>query len=290
MFKKLFSKPLVLVIEDQQIQFSSLADFEFCLNGKTAIPADKFKSILKLTRDQLEKEAKSIKAVEKRFVNILSHSIEDPASICSAIKETDIAVFSKDHGWRDIMFSFNDISNAFDPFRRVALVKYMQYLGARQDMIKRLYHERQNAQDIQEEPVVDLPDFKETVHFPEKLLEQHRDLAMHEFARMPKGEVIMIMPTLNSNIIITLSKYKCILVFKAHGEFYFMEPNGVQHQLSIGRNSIGRDTYGTVSLDPSLREISRLHLVITTHHDDSLELTDFSAHGTYISNTFLNID
>lgn len=288
MFKKILSKQLTLIIGDQEFRFVSLADFAFCLNGRTAIPAEKFKSILRLTKDQLEKEAKSIKLVEKRFVNILSRSVENPSGIFSAIKEIDVVVFSKDHGWRDIMFSLNDVSSTFDPFRRIALVKYMQYLASRQDMIKRLYHERKNAKNSQEKPVVDLPEFKDTINFPEKLLEQHEDLGMHGFSRMPKGEAIRVVLTLNSNIIITLSKHKCMLIFKGHGEFYFTEPHGVQHQLSIGRNSIGRDTYGTVPIDPSLRDISRLHLVITTHPDDGLELTDFSAHGTYLSNALFN--
>ncbi len=136
MLNKLFAKPLELTVGEQTISFLSIADFEFSLAGRTSVPSSKITAMVKCSTKQLQTEAHTIKDIEKRFVQILSRSIEDTSSISRSLKELDTSIFSQDHKWRNIIGALNEGGDEFNPFRRVALVKYMQYLSSRQDIIK----------------------------------------------------------------------------------------------------------------------------------------------------------
>ena len=48
MLEKLFSKALTLTIGGEEISFSSLAEFEFALGGRTNVPATKLADLIML--------------------------------------------------------------------------------------------------------------------------------------------------------------------------------------------------------------------------------------------------
>ena len=288
MLDKLFAKPLQLTIGEQSISFLSIADFEFCLSGRTSVPSSKITAMVKCTTKQLQTEAHTIKDIEKCFVAILSRSIEDSSSISLSLKELDKSIFSQDHSWRNIIGALNERGDEFNPFRRVALVKYMQYLSSRQDIIKYLYSEKKKPTAEKRNSESNQTDeaFKDTLIFENNMFE----LGSHnpnngEFERMPKGESVTAFLKPNERIIVMLSKHKCEI--EATGQIYFIDQSGRKHALDMGRNVIGRDATGTVAIDPGLRDISRTHLVIENLGNNSLQLTDLSSHGTYIPTTFL---
>ncbi|MBT8445733.1 MAG: hypothetical protein KJO38_01215, partial [Gammaproteobacteria bacterium] len=76
MLHKLFGKALTLHVGGQDIEFNSLAEFEFAMAGRTDVPAEKLAELAMLTGPELKREARSIKAVESQFVDILSKSLE----------------------------------------------------------------------------------------------------------------------------------------------------------------------------------------------------------------------
>ena len=107
MLEKLFSKALSLNISGKEISFNALAEFEFALGGRTNVPASKLTNLIMLAPDALKRKAKSIKSVEKRFVDILSRSIEQPGEIGKLVREVDMQVFSNDYEWRNIFKALN---------------------------------------------------------------------------------------------------------------------------------------------------------------------------------------
>lgn len=289
MLEKLFAKPMELVVAGQTVSFLSIADFEFCLSGRTSVPSKKITDMVKCTTKQLQVEAHTIKDIEKRFVAILTHSIEDPPSIGRSLKELDTSIFSQDHGWRNIIAALNDGGGEFDPFRRVALVKYMQYLSSRQDIIKYLYSEKKKLAGEKQNgksETIEGDQFKDTLIFENTIFEPGVDSPMGgEYERMPKGEAVITTLKPKERIIIMLSKHKCEI--EANGQIFFIDQAGRKHALDLGRNTIGRDASGTVVIDPGLRDVSRMHLVIENLGDNSLQLTDLSSHGTYIASALL---
>jgi hypothetical protein len=288
MLDKLFAKPLQLTIGEQKISFLSISDFEFCLSGRTSVPSSKITAMVKCTPKQLQTEAHTIKDIEKRFVAILSRSIEDSSSISRLLKELDTSIFSQDHSWRNIIAALNEGGDEFNPFRRVALVKYMQYLSSRQDIIKYLYSEKKKPTAEKQDSEGNQADesFKDTLIFENTMFESgSQNPNDGEFERMPKGESVIAVLKPNERIIVMLSKHKCEI--EANGQIYFIDQSGRKHALDMGRNVIGRDAAGTVAMDPGLRDISGMHLVIENLGNNSLQLTDLSSHGTYIPTALL---
>jgi hypothetical protein len=283
MLNKFFSKPVELTVGEQVFRFCSIPDFEFCLTGRTSVPSKKITELVKLSTNKLKNEAVTIKDIEKRFVAILSRSIEDPGSINQALRELDPTIFSQDHNWRSIIAALNEGGDELNPFRRVALVKYMQYLASRQEIVKYLYSEKQSfsqAAKVAEE-IDDAGDkLSGTLILESTLFEPYKEGKEDEFERMPKGEVISLKLADGKEVEIRLSKHKCKLSNK-HG-IVFIDQAGNEFPLNQGKNVIGRDTSSTVKIDSSLRDISRLHLLIENIGNNHLQLTDMSSHGTFM--------
>ena len=288
MLNKFFTRPLELTIGEQTLKFSSVADFEFSMAGRSAVPSKKITDMVKFSTDQLKKEAKTIKDIEKRFVSILSQSIEDPNSINLALRELDPLIFSQDHGWRDIITALNSGDEDYNPFRRIALVKYMQYLSSRQEIIKYLYSEKKKLlKETGPDESQDAQGFKDTLILDNTVFEPIADgnSKDSQFEKMPKGEAVTINLPSGSEMEVLLSKHKCKII--AGDTLEFVDHMNRSFTLNKGRNVIGRDSVSTVMLDPALRDVSRLHLVIENFDDNSLQLTDMSSHGTFIQAKWL---
>ena len=288
MFDIFLNKPIEVKVGGQTLKFSTIADFEFCMAGRTSLPSSKITDLVKFSTDQLKKEARTIKDIEKRFVSILSKSIEDPTSINRALRELDPLIFSQDHSWRDIIAGLNSGDETLNPYRRIALVKYMQYLSSRQEIIKYLYNEKKQSYKVGAETNSgESSEFKETLLLDNTVFEPTKsDFKEKSIERMPKGEAIPVVLTQNEEIDIHLSKHKCKL--SAQNGIHFTDQAGRNYKLSKGRNLIGRDSVSNVMIEPSLRDVSRLHLVIEYFGDNSLQLTDLSSHGTYIPAKYLS--
>lgn len=290
MLNKFFAKPIELTVAEQVLKFCSISDFEFCVAGRTSVPSRKIIDLVKFNPSQLKKEARTIKDIENRFVGILSRSIEDPTSINRALRELDPLIFSQDHDWRDIVAALNAGGDELNPFRRIALVKYMQYLSARQEIIKYLYSEKTR---LVGEPAPDAESaasnkFKDTIVLENTLFEPvpgAGGAAEGEFQRMPKGEAVKLALSPGTQIELLLSKHRCKLVYK--DKLQFVDQSGRSYDLRPGRNIIGRDTVSTVMIDPALRDVSRLHLMIENIDGNNVQLTDMSSHGTSLPPSLL---
>ena len=296
MLEKLFTKPISLEIADQTLNFNSELEFEFALNGRTSVPARKFSDLFSLSLKQLKSEAATIKEVEKRFVNILSEAFENPGIIERSLRELDAMIFSSDHGWREIISALNEGGEELNPFRRLALVKYMQYLASRQDMIKYVYSEK--SKQVSEESV-EAQDFSEgdamksTIILDQTVIAAKpktadldaEDADPNALERLPKGEVVEIQLLPGKEVPIQLSKHVCYLVGGESTEF--IDNDGKKHTLINGRNVVGRDSVSTIPLKSDSRDISRMHLIIEKKDTHRILLTDISSHGTFIPAKFI---
>lgn len=295
MLNKLFNKELQLNVAGQPISFNTLAEFEFCLSGRTDVPSRKMGELIKLSSEELKSEAKNIKAVEKRFVDILSKSIENPGTIGSFIRELDAKVFSQDHNWRDIMAALKGKDDDYDELRKVALVKYMQYLTSRQEIIKQIYAvQRRLEQGLSPAPAEEAapadngasanPAFRETVILDSTMAEPIPKRTSR-FGRLPKGEAVIVPIEAGKEVEFLLSKHSYKLV--TNDQVQVIDETGTAHPLQDGKNIIGRDTVCNVIINPAYRDVSRLHLIIERIGSDAVRMTDLSSHGTFLPPEFL---
>jgi len=75
MLDKLFAKPMELVLAGQTISFLSIADFEFCLSGRTSVPSKKITDMVKCTA--VGDEKRYMKKGDSSTIPHLMKKIED---------------------------------------------------------------------------------------------------------------------------------------------------------------------------------------------------------------------
>ena len=278
MFARFFKRPLRLEVGERKLTFRSIADFEFSLSSRSEVPASKVAALVKLTAHDLRREATKIREVEKRFVAILSRSLEEPGSIGRHLHELGHKVFSLDHEWRYIVAALNEQSPDFAEYKKMALVKYLQYLGARQDVLKSIYADKieRGAVDSADESS---QDFKETVIF-ELSRESTKREDTNQFERLPKGETVAIRFKDNAGMELMLSTNRFKLT--PGKPLSLVDEDGNDHVVKAGKNYIGRDVKNEVVINAKYRDVSRTHVIIEPYGSDTALITDLSSHGTFV--------
>ncbi len=290
MLKKNIPKPVELEIRKHRIRFNSVEDFEFALNGRTSIPAPKISEMVHLSSTELNDEALTIKNVETFFVSIIANFSKNPEGIDRELKETEPLVFSQDHAWRDIMAALNAADELLIEFKHIAVVKYLQYLSARQYLINFLHSEKNKptSTTITDSMTIESEIYHGSADLNSATLDMvrayHGQQITEDMERMPKGERVLIHLLKDKGLDLILSKYKCKLV---GGDIMkFIDHDGNEYPLKEGKNIIGRDAICNIMMEQFLRDVSRVHLVVVKKERASLELTDLSSHGTYIPSKY----
>lgn len=132
-------KVLRLTLNGHQLLYKSVDDFSFAIESRTSVPAERFHNLLARTPQELWAEAESIKSVEKNLVDILEDALCDASACGPAIQGLGLQIFSKDHDWRTLMQARNEQSEHHEGSKRLALIKYIQYLGARQEVLRLIF-------------------------------------------------------------------------------------------------------------------------------------------------------
>ena len=278
MLLQFFKRRLRLEVGERRLTFDSIADFEFALSSRTEVPASKVAALVKLTAPDLRREATKIRVVEKRFVNIFSRSLEEPGNISRLMHELGHKVFSLDHEWRLIIAALNQQTAEFGEYKKMALVKYLQYLGSRQDVLKSIYADKLERGAV-DNPDESSQDFKETVIF-----ELSRETPTREdtsqFERLPKGETVAIRFKENSSIELMLSSNRFKLT--PGKPLSLVDEDGNHHAVKAGKNYVGRDAKNEVVINARFRDVSRTHFIIEPYGSDTALVTALSSHGTFV--------
>jgi len=159
----------------------------------------------------------------------------------------------------------------------------MQYLTARQEVIRTLYsHRKRNraegATEVTKADVGGAP--KETAFFDLSELGTSKIRGEAKFERLPKGETVEIEVEPNGEVPITLVKHQCKLV--ARNDLLLFDDRGKATKIPSVRSIIDRDVECDIPMQPEYRDVSRKHLIIDRFSDRSLCLTDVSSLGTFI--------
>lgn len=284
MFSNRNSDTLSLELPDRRVHFNSVADFEFCLASRTEVPASKVAELVRLRPDELEREAGSIRSVEKRFVDVLARSLDGVGKMSGHLRELDAKLFSADHQWRDIMRALTVQGDEFDEYKKIALIKYVQYLGSRQDVLKSVYASKtEGGADAHESGVQG--DLRQTVIFELSPEEESSD-GTGTYARLPRGETVRVDLGPEETLELILSRHRFAVV--PGRQSYLSDSEGADYALRPGPNLVGRLPENDAVVNVAYRDVSRKHLVIDVCGDNSFRLTDLSAHGTFVPRRFLD--
>lgn len=291
MFRTMPIDGLELSIDDERYVFQSPQDFEFALNGRTCLPAQKVAALSRLGDDELLREAEAIRAVEQRFAEALSGTLEDITSVGPFLKTMEPSIISQDNSWRSIISALNSVERIPETYKKIALVKYMQYLASRQDVVKSLYANRHPHHATEAKPGNASGVYRPTARFRETMLlnlNGARDMEHQgtSFSRLPKGETVELDLEEDSVIDLLLGKHQCRILLQ--DRLLFVDQSGHDSELHVGRNIVGRDATSDVIIDASLRDVSRKHLIVESDGARQLRLTDISSHGTSLPPKYLD--
>lgn len=277
-------KPVQLTVDGQTLTFTSLYDFEFCLDARTSVPAAKMLAASRESPAELRNEAQNIRTVEKRFTDLLARSAGRPGELGEHLRELDRHLFSQDYRWRALIGALEVLPPERDEFHRAALVRYLQYLRSRQEALREAYVQQRRRDDMPaladpREEITASEAMRETSIFdvediPSTVAEEDG------YATLRRGETVKV-PIPSQPMEILMSRHKFVLI--VDGELVLRNDEGKRFALKHGRNAIGRDLKSEVVLDAGYRDISRCHLIIDTSAPHWLQLTDMSSHGTRVA-------
>lgn len=247
-FKRASEPPLELKVGEQTLAFTSLREFDFSLSSRVDVPASKLSQMVKFTDAELMEEITGIRDVRQHFVKMLLKSIEKHDSISHSLRMLEPTLFSNDHQWRKLVAALNANPETPDSFKRVAMVKYLQYLHARQDLARSIYRERRPG-ETGEEP----PEMRERSVLSMARIEGDRiapPAPGGEITRLPKGEKVTLRVREGDEVYVFLSKqpYK-LRREKAHETLTLVDENGNEQVLHHGLNVIGRGSGSDVVVD-----------------------------------------
>jgi hypothetical protein len=280
----MISGPLKFELDGRTIQFATLNDFAFSLSGRAQIAANSVTNLMQLAPNELRREATSIRDMERRFVDLLADALKNPGAVGQLLAGIDANLIAEDNQWRAILAALADESPGFDEYKHLALVKYMQYLAARRDIVKSIYAQRFGGQEplAAQEPVND-GGTKSTLVM-EGDAEPNTESSQIRFERLPRGETVTVTTPSDGGLSILLSRHKFQLF--ADDTPRLTDDNGVNYPLKPGVNVIGRHPENNVVVSGWYRDVSRKHLMVDAA-GGNLRLTDLSTHGTFLPGRFL---
>ncbi len=274
-------KVLRLTIDGRLLLYKSVDDFSFAIESRTSVPAERFHSLLARTPEELWTEAESIKSVEKNLVDILEDALCDARACGPAIQGLGLQIFSKDHDWRTLMQALNEQGDQYEGYKRLALIKYMQYLGARQEILRLIFKMKSTGRPPNNgvaDASAEEMDIVETVLFDLNELGDSEPTE-HPLQRLPQGEAVRAHALPGHAIEIRLAKYTFNIV--NDDGWSLRDRDGHCYPLSARQNIVGRGSENDITLGRDYRNVSRRHLIMEPIDDHVILLTDISSHGTF---------
>jgi len=281
MLEKFLSKPIELNINNKTIRFSTIDDFEFSLDARTCISPNRIMDMMSASSAELNDEVKSIAVAKDELGRIVSQAPDTSGGITIRLKTIDTSIFSKEHNWRDIFIALN----GYDSFnlsrhKNIALKLYLQYLRNRcgiASSIKKEIEKRKGIKPQEKHNHIsdNVPNHLSTLEVNTEDL--NSDLIM---SRIPKAKSVSFEISAGDTVDIFIAGYECKII--SDNGIKFIDPDKNTHSLKIGESKIGRDKGCDIKINESMREISRLHLLIINDGNKVIKLVDVSVRGTYL--------
>ena len=275
-----------IALGEQTLQFFSLKEFEFALAGRTSLPFSKLRALSTVNPEGLLREVEGIRQLEQRLVGVLERSMNEPRLIGDFLADIDLSVITQDYQWRSVIKSLMVLGIEYDGYKKVALVKYLQYLAARQEIVRFTYSTRV-LNETQDSKSGGLPPdrFPDTLIFdPTPYVPEHDSTA--ELQRLPKGETVEIHFAHDEAVNVVLAKHTFSIL--TDDAIHFLDDQQHDHVLRPGKNIVGRDASSDIVIDSNYRAVSRRHLIIETEGSSLVRLTDISSLGTFIPPEYLD--
>jgi len=272
--------PLRVQVGDQTLSFKNLREFDFCLAGRTGVPPLRVFELMDRSAAELANESTQLRQYEARLAGIIEDFDRHGLSCTEALARLGATSVSKDFEWRALMTALISQQRAADPYLRVALARYLQYVGARQEVLRSLYDSKTGADRCELDAGEQVPAHaRATVCFEAKsavALSANTNLQ-----RLPQGEPVTLELAPGASLALKLARHDFALTHAR--EWELIADDGQRFVLREGVNSVGRARDNDIALGAGFRNVSRRHLLAQPLGRDAIALTDLSSYGTYIA-------
>lgn len=277
MGRLLGSGPAVLEIrlDGARYRFDSPSDFDFCLRARTSVPAVRVNELFDRAVAEFNGDTKGLRKLERTLLDLQERTLGQVRALPALLRELDVTAYTTDHDWRAL---FTDLLRAPDKraaYIAVAVNRYIEYLRARQCVLRALAELRDEAEGCGAE--------SRTSVFAAPAARIDVDEEPSVLRRLPHGRAVMLRLEHGREVTIALARHRFAI---AHDRGWALIADGGQrYALRDGVNSVGRGRENSIAVDSALRNVSRKHLLVEPIGNDALVLTDLSSTGTFIPQT-----
>lgn len=273
---RLFGRPFQLTLGKRVLTFNNPADFEFALGGRVSVSLIKVVELLHRPAPSLRRETVAIRLIEQKLHQLLQQCQQQPEHIGALLQNIGVRSFSTDYRWRAIFESLAEGGAELNPYRHVAIAKYLQYLCARRDALG-IVHYHKTGKALEDEIVIDGGREDATVREEEETMEPEQ---LSGYRPLPHGKSVIVSLASRSDLKLFLAD-QAVSLRLAEG-LTLIDGKGQPHRLANRQNTIGRAIGNDVTLDGNNAAVSRKHLIIEPLNDNRVRLTDLSAGGTFV--------
>jgi hypothetical protein len=278
---RLFGKPLRIRLGQRVLTFNKPGDFEFTLNGRVSVSFIKMVELLHRPAGSLRREALFLRLIEHQLLRVLHQCRAEPERIAELLRDIGLKGISTEYRWRAIFEALADGEAEWNEYRRIALIKYLQYLRSRRDALGIVYlHKVGKVLEEDDEIFVEAP---ATAHHSHTAPVQSANEAEHQppgFHRLPKGKAIAVNVDSAHGTKLLLARH-CFNL-EAGEKLTLVDELGRRYPLEPRTNTIGRGLGNDITLGSDYRAVSRRHVTIEPLGNGKVRLTDLSALGTYV--------
>lgn len=267
---------------------NKIRHFESRLAKRTRVPAERLSDYLGLRPDKVQAEARHVTGILKRFAAVVVKSIDEPQSVNSFLAELDLKSISRDHEWRAIFSTLRSQNpDKASHYGRAAMIKYLQYLSFRKQLLEYIYTRRAGLEETDELSVdlTNVPDQESSFGEDQVQISAVREYASAQLERVALGESVDCLLEEDAVLAIGMSRHPFELV--AARQPYLMDTNGVTYFIQEGRNVVGRHPESDIKVDANFSTVSRAHLVLEWDGGRHFKIMDLSTRGTLLPRSVL---
>lgn len=278
-WETMLRRPLLMDLGGRMEEFRSPAEFETWLRPRVDISTDDTRRFTRRSEREVVRELHMAERAYRNALDMLLRSVEFNSSLGKLWQRLDISLTPEAHDWSSILFALGETRHVPERYRRVGLVKYVQYLSARRDVLGKVLRELQREQEPANAATPHVRRVAERVSVDASRVSTRSMRGV--YVRLPRRKPVSIALEEGEEIPLILARRRFKLS-RRDGGLVLYDDRRHRHEVLRGRTFIGRSQICEVHVAGESPDISRKHACIDLLADGAILITDLSTRGTFV--------
>ncbi|MCB1745310.1 MAG: FHA domain-containing protein [Gammaproteobacteria bacterium] len=136
------ARPLQLELANESVEVEDPEVFAFALQARTEPASEALVEMLAMSDQALQAQLQLHLQQESRLAPVLARCMLEPQLVSEHLLSLSLSTFDPANGWRELFEALLHLSPRENAYKRVALVKYAQFLRKRQQLLKTVFELR----------------------------------------------------------------------------------------------------------------------------------------------------